>query len=73
MLLQQGCVIANGTLNDTFARLDLPTAHLDDAGTVIEGKVAQHDKTYHLTRLDFPGGNLWVGRVKQPLGSSARD
>lgn len=72
VLLQQGRVIANGTLNDTLARLDLSTAHLDDAGVVIEGKVAQHDETYHLTRLDFSGGNLWVGQVKQPLGSSVR-
>lgn len=72
VLLQQGRVIANGALDDTLARLDLPTAHLDDAGVVIEGKVAQHDEHYHLTRLDFPGGNLWVGQVKQPLGSSVR-
>lgn len=72
VLLQQGRVIANGALNETLARLDLPTAHLDDAGTVIEGEVAQHDEHYHLTRLDFPGGNLWVGQVKQPLGNSVR-
>lgn len=72
VLLQQGRVIASGALNETLARLDLPTAHLDDAGVVIEGKVTQHDEHYHLTRLDFSGGNLWVGQVKQPLGSSAR-
>ncbi len=72
LLLQQGRVIASGALNETLARLDLPTAHLDDAGVVIEGKVAQHDEHYYLTRLDFSGGNLWVGQVKQPLGSSVR-
>lgn len=72
LLLQQGRVIANGALNETLARLDLPTVHLDDAGVVIEGKVARHDEHYHLTRLDFSGSNLWIGQVKQPLGSSAR-
>lgn len=72
VLIQQGCVIASGALNETLARLDLPTAHLDDAGAVIEGEVAQHDETYHLSRLDFRGGSLWVGQVKHPLGSSVR-
>lgn len=72
VLLEQGRVIASGALNETLARLDLPTARLDDAGAVIETKVAQHDETYHLTRLDFSSGNLWVGRVNQPLGSRVR-
>ena len=72
VLLENGRVIASGTLNETLARLDLPTAHLDDAGAVIEAAVAQHDEKYHLTRLDFPGGQLWVGRVDRPFGSRVR-
>ncbi len=72
VLLEHGRVIASGALQETLARLDLPTAHLDDAGAVIEATVARHDEAYHLTRLDFSGGNLWVGRVSQPLGASVR-
>ena len=72
VLLQQGHVIASGELHETLARLDLPLAHFDDAGTVIEAAVARHDETYHLTRLDFPGGQLWVGRLGQPFGSRVR-
>lgn len=72
VLLQQGRVIASGALGETLARLDLPTAHFDDAGVVIEAAVAQHDETYDLTRLGFAGGDLWVGRVKQPIGSRVR-
>ena len=72
VLLEQGRVVANGALQETLARLDLPTAHLDDAGAVIEATVAQHDEAYHLTRLDFSGGNLWVGRVNQPFGTRVR-
>jgi molybdate transport system ATP-binding protein len=29
---------------------------------VIEAGVAAHDEEYHLTRLDFSGGSLWVSR-----------
>jgi len=72
VLLQQGKVIASGELHETLARLDLPLAHFDDAGAVIETAVAQHDEKYHLTRLDFPGGQLWVGRVEQPFGTRVR-
>lgn len=72
VLLQQGRVIASSALHETMARLDLPTAHFDDAGAVIEAVVAQHDASYHLTRVDFAGGQLWVGLVEQALGSPVR-
>ncbi len=72
VLLDKGKVIASGALSETLARLDLPTAHFDDASAVIEAAVAQHDETYHLTRLDFSGGSLWVGQVSQPLGALVR-
>jgi molybdate transport system ATP-binding protein len=72
VLLENGSVIASGALHDTLARLDLPTAHFDDAGTVIEAEVAQQDEKYHLTRLDFAGGQLWVGKVDQPFGTRVR-
>jgi molybdate transport system ATP-binding protein len=72
VLLEQGRVIASGTLGETLSRLDLPTAHLDDAGAVIEAKVAVHDEAYHLTRLDFPGGSLWVSKVERATGAMVR-
>ncbi len=72
VLMEQGRVIASGALNEILARLDLPTAHLDDAGAVIEASVAVHDEEYHLTRLDFPGGSLWVSKVERTIGSMVR-
>lgn len=72
VLLEKGRVIASGTLHETLARLDLPTAHFDDAGAVIEADVAQQDEKYHLTRLDFAGGHLWVSKVDLPFGTHIR-
>ncbi len=72
VLLEEGRVIASGTLSEMLTRLDLPTAHLDDAGAVIEAAVSHHDDAYALTRLDFSGGSLWVGRVDQPEGAKLR-
>lgn len=72
LLLDRGRIIASGTLSETLARLDLPTAHLDDASAVIVATVALHDEHYHLTRLDFSGGNLWVSKIDSPVGSPVR-
>ena len=72
VLMEQGRLIASGALNEILARLDLPTAHLDNAGSVIEASVATHDDKYHLTRLDFSGGSLWVSKVERAIGSRVR-
>lgn len=72
LLLDKGKVVASGGLHETLARLDLALAHLDDAGTVIEAALAQHDEIYHLSRLDFFGGQLWVGRVDRAFGTVLR-
>ena len=72
VLMEQGRVIASGALREVLARLDLPMAHYDDAGAVIEATVAQQDETYHLTRLDFEGGSLWVSRVEPAFGTRVR-
>jgi len=72
VLMEQGRIIASGALNEILARLDLPTAHLDDAGAVIKASVAVHDEQYHLTRLDFSGGSLWVSKVERAAGSPVR-
>jgi len=72
VLMEQGQVIASGALNEILGRLDLPTAHLDDAGAVIEASVAVHDEEYHLTRLDFSGGSLWVSKVERAIGGMVR-
>lgn len=72
VLLDGGRVIAGGPTAETLARLDLPLALSDDAGVVLDARVAAHDDADHLTRLDFDGGSLWVGRVGRPNGARAR-
>jgi molybdate transport system ATP-binding protein len=61
-----------GGLRETLARLDLPTAFTEDAGVVIEAVVADHDEAYHLTRLDFPGGHIFVARRQETVGYKLR-
>ncbi len=71
VLLESGRAKAVGPVAEVMARLDLPTAHGGEAGVVVEAAVAAHD-AYALTRLDFPGGALWVPNHAEPIGTPAR-
>ncbi|MDR2164622.1 MAG: molybdenum ABC transporter ATP-binding protein [Zoogloeaceae bacterium] len=70
-LMENGRVVASGPLIETLARADLPTALADDAGVIIEATIAAHEAD-GLTRLEFPGGRLYVSRRGKPPGSRVR-
>jgi molybdate transport system ATP-binding protein len=72
VLLESGKVTATGTVAETLARLDLPLAQLEDAAVVIHGRVAAHDETDQLTRIEFAGGHLWIGMTPRPVGAPMR-
>ncbi|MCE1170039.1 molybdenum ABC transporter ATP-binding protein [Azovibrio restrictus] len=71
VLMDGGRVVASGPLMETLARADLPPAFADDAGVVLEAVVAAHEAD-GLTRLDFPGGHLYVSRREEPPGRRLR-
>ncbi|WP_153117497.1 molybdenum ABC transporter ATP-binding protein [Rhodocyclus tenuis] len=71
VLLENGRVVASGPLTETLARADLPAAFADDAGVVIETVLAAHEED-GLSRLEFPGGQMYVGRRADPLGRRLR-
>lgn len=71
VLLDQGRVVASGPLNEVLGRIDLPSAFADDAGVVIEASVAAHEED-ELTRLEFPGGCIFVSRRPEAPGSRLR-
>lgn len=72
VLLEQGRAIASGPLGEIATRLDLPLAQDDDASVMIEATVGAHDRNYHLTRFDFPGGCVHAGLRELPLAHPAR-
>ena len=72
VLLEGGRVIASGPAGETLTRLDLPMARMDDAGVVVDARVAEHDDVDSLPRLDVGGASLWVGRLDRPAGATAR-
>lgn len=71
VLLDEGRVVASGALNQVLSRIDLPAAFADDAGVVIEACVAEHEAD-DLTRLEFPGGAIYVSHRNEPVGTPLR-
>ena len=69
VLLERGSVIASGPLQETLARLDLPSTFTEDAGVFIEARIAGHDQADELTRLDFAGGTIYVPRRRPPTAA----
>ncbi|MEO5339274.1 MAG: molybdenum ABC transporter ATP-binding protein [Magnetococcus sp. MYC-9] len=72
VVLDSGRVVAQGPLTETLARLDLSIQLGDDVGVLLEGVVAERDQNWHLARVRFPGGNLWVRDEGRPVGHHAR-
>jgi molybdate transport system ATP-binding protein len=72
VVMDAGRALAVGPLTETLARLDLPIHLGEDAGVVLDAVVAERDTRWHLARVEFPGGSLWVRDGGQALGQSVR-
>jgi molybdate transport system ATP-binding protein len=71
VLLDEGRVVASGSLAETLARTDLPPAFTDDAGVVLE-TIVSGQTADDLSQLDFAGGCIYVGRRAEAPGSHLR-
>ena len=72
VVLEAGRVLASGPLTETLARIDLPIRLGEDAGVVLDGRIAERDENWHLARVEFPGGSLWVRDSGVTLGKAVR-
>lgn len=72
VVMEAGRAVASGPLAETLARLDLPFFLGEDAGVVLDGVLAERDAAWHLARVDFPGGGLWVREHGVPPGQHVR-
>ena len=71
-LLADGRLVAAGPIHELLTRTDLPLAHLEQAGSVLEGVIVQHDPQYSLSYLEVSGGRLAISQRRRPIGKSVR-
>jgi molybdate transport system ATP-binding protein len=64
VILRQGKVIAQGGITELFSRADLPLGVSNELGAILDCKVLERDKQWHLMRVAFNGGELWLPNVE---------
>jgi len=73
LVLVDGRVQLHDGAAAAFARLDLqPLTGRFEAGVVLEGRVAAHDRRLHLTHLDVGGDELTMPLTERPPGATLR-
>ena len=72
VVLDKGRAVAQGPLQETLARLDLPFQLGEDTGVVLDGVVVERDHAWHLARVDFDSGSLWTRDQGLEIGRRVR-
>ena len=72
VLLDAGRCVAAGPLAETLTRVDLPLLAGEEAAALLEGQVEEIDARWHLARIVFSGGSLWVGDSGLSAGRAVR-
>lgn len=72
LLLDAGQVLASGAPDALMTRRDLPLAHGDTAGSIINATIVRHDTDFHLSYAQFAGGILAVPQHSAAIGTQVR-
>ena len=72
VVLEQGRVVASGSLTEVLSDVDLPIRFGEDTGVVLDATVTERDSNWHLVRTEFDGGELWVRDSGDAIGRRIR-
>lgn len=72
VLMEAGRARACGPVADVMREASLAAFASEEGGTLIEARVTEHDLPWHLMRVEFPGGALWLRSDGSPVGRGVR-
>lgn len=72
VMLEAGRVTASGGLQDVLSSVSAPIRLGEDAGVVLQATVSELDASWHLARIDFDGGQLWLRDQGLTVGQRVR-
>ena len=72
VVLDQGQVKAQGPVGDVLTQVVNPVVMGEDAGALIAGHIGAVDAEWHLSRVDFEGGCIWMRDAGLPIGKAVR-
>jgi molybdate transport system ATP-binding protein len=72
VVLDQGQVKAQGPVGAVLTQVVNPVVMGEDAGALIAGHIGAVDAEWHLSRVDFEGGCIWMRDAGLPVGKAVR-
>jgi molybdate transport system ATP-binding protein len=72
VVLADGKVAAVGPAADVLAQVETPSLWGDETCALLGVRVAERDARWHLVRLDFSGGSLWLPDAGLAVGADLR-
>ncbi len=72
VVLEAGRVRAQGPVTEVLAQIDSPVVLGEDTGVLLTGSIDARDPDWHLVRVAFDGGRLWLRDSGWAIGRRAR-
>jgi len=72
VVLDRGQVKAQGPVNQVLTQVVNPVVVGEDAGALIAGHIGALDAQWHLSRVDFEGGSVWMRDAGLTVGKAVR-
>jgi molybdate transport system ATP-binding protein len=72
VVLDKGQVKAQGPVSAVLVQVVNPVVVGEDAGALIAGRIGQVNTHWHLSRIDFEGGCVWMRDTGLPVGKAVR-
>jgi molybdate transport system ATP-binding protein len=72
VVFDKGNVKAQGPVSTVLTQVVNPVVVGEDAGALIAGHIGQVDTQWHLSRVDFEGGCVWMRDAGVPVGKTVR-
>ena len=72
VVLDRGKVTVVGPVGEVLSRIDTPVVLGEDLGALLDGTVEERDTHWHLARVAFAGGSLWLRDSGLSIGKPVR-
>lgn len=72
VVLEQGQVVAQGSVHEVFSQLDTPSSLQEDTGVLLTGRYKENDPQWKLDCIEISGGDLWLSEVVATIGDKLR-
>jgi molybdate transport system ATP-binding protein len=72
LVLDRGQVKSQGPVNQVLTQVVNPVVVGEDAGALIAGHIGAVDAQWHLSRVDFEGGSVWMRDEGLTVGKAVR-